>query len=192
MLRPVLVLAIAAMLAPQARAAEPDWSVGGYGGKYYDTEPAGFSQGRANFLDQYLIAATASKTLWRSDAWPVSLEVDGMVGYQNGIAPLWEVAVAPALRFSAFPWRDVLRTDVRLAPLGISYTSTVSPLELGKDGQGSRTLNWLFIEVALSKPQQKSDEFFVRLHHRCAVYDLLNNFGANGEDFFALGFRRRF
>jgi hypothetical protein len=180
------------MLAPQARAAEPDWSVGAYGGKYYDSEPAGFSQGKANFLDQYLIAATASKTVWRSDTWPVSLEIDGMVGYQNGIAPLWEVAVAPALRFSSFPWRDVLRTDLRLAPLGISYTTAVSPLELGKDGQGSRMLNWLFIEVALSRPQQKSEEFFVRLHHRCAVYDLLNNYGANGEDFFALGFRRRF
>jgi hypothetical protein len=192
MFLPVLILAVAVMLAPQARAAEPDWSVGAYGGKYYDSEPAGFSQGKANFLDQYLIAATASKTVWRSDTWPVSLEIDGMVGYQNGIAPLWEVAVAPALRFSSFPWRDVLRTDLRLAPLGISYTTAVSPLELGKDGQGSRMLNWLFIEVALSRPQQKSEEFFVRLHHRCAVYDLLNNYGANGEDFFALGFRRRF
>jgi hypothetical protein len=192
MFLPVLILAVAVMLAPQARAAEPDWSVGAYGGKYYDSEPAGFSQGKANFLDQYLIAATASKTVWRSDTWPVSLEIDGMVGYQNGIAPLWEVAVAPALRFSSFPWRDVLRTDLRLAPLGISYTTAVSPLELGKDGQGSRMLNWLFIEVALSRPQQKSEEFFVRQHHRCAVYDLLNNYGANGEDFFALGFRRRF
>ncbi|MBC7917962.1 MAG: hypothetical protein H7Y28_09150 [Rhodoferax sp.] len=192
MLPLVIALALTATLTSPAQANEPDWSVGAYGGKYYDTEPAGFIVGRASFLDQYLIAATASKTVWRAESWPVSLEIDGMVGYQNGVAPLWEVAVAPALRFSGFPWRDTLRTDLRLAPLGISYTSAVSPLELGKDGQGSRTLNWLFIEVALSRPQQKSDEFFVRLHHRCAVYDLLNNFGANGEDFFALGFRRRF
>lgn len=192
MFLPVLVLAVVATLAPQAHAAEPDWRVGAYAGKYYDTEPAGFTQGKANFLDQYLIAATASKTLWRSDSWPMSLEIDGMVGYQNGIAPLWEIAVAPAVRWSGFPWNETLRTSIRLAPLGISYTSQVSPLELGKDGQGSRTLNWLFIEAAFSRPGQKSDEFFMRLHHRCAVYDLLNNFGANGEDFFALGFRRRF
>jgi hypothetical protein len=33
---------------------------------------------------------------------------------------------------------------------------------------------------------------FVRLHHRCAVYDLLNNYGANGEDFLAFGYRYRF
>jgi len=30
------------------------------------------------------------------------------------------------------------------------------------------------------------------LHHRCTIYDLMNNYGANGEDFFALGWRRRF
>ena len=68
----------------------------------------------------------------------------------------------------------------------------MSPLELGKDGQGSRTLNWLFVEAAFSRPGQKSDEFFMRLHHRCSIYDLLNNYGADGEDFFTLGFRRRF
>lgn len=192
MFLPVLVLVFVATLAPPARAAESDWRVGAYAGKYYDTEPAGFTQGKANFLDQYLIAATASKTLWRAESLPVSLEIDGMVGYQNGIAPLWEVAVAPALRWSQFPWNDRLQTSLRLAPLGISYTSRVSPLELGTEGRGSRVLNWLFVEAAFSRPGQRSDEFFMRLHHRCAVYDLLNNYGANGEDFFTLGFRRRF
>ena len=180
------------LLGSPAHANDSEWQVGAYAGNYYDTEPAGFTQGKANFLGQYLIAATVSKTVWRSDSWPLSLEIDGMVGYQNGIAPLWEVAVAPALRWSKFPWNDSLQTSLRLAPLGISYTSQVSPLELGKDGQGSRTLNWLFIEAAFSRPGQRSDEYFVRLHHRCAVYDLLNNYGANGEDFFTLGFRRRF
>ncbi len=193
-LRPLawLATAVTLTLTPPVHASGADWSVGAYGGKYYDTEPAGFTQGKAHFLDQYLMAATASKTLWRSDTLPLSLELDGMLGYQNGIAPLWEIAVAPALRWHKFPWNDSLQTSLRLAPLGLSYTSRVSPLELGKDGQGSRVLNWLFIEAAFSHPEQKSTEFFMRLHHRCAVYDLLNNFGANGEDFFALGFRRRF
>jgi len=30
------------------------------------------------------------------------------------------------------------------------------------------------------------------LHHRCAVYDLINNYGANGEDFFTIGYRKYF
>jgi hypothetical protein len=186
-------LVITALLLPFGAAADlSDWSLGAYAGKYHDTEPAGALTGRTHFQEQYLLAVTASKTVWRSASLPLSLEIDGMVGFQSGIASLSEVAIAPALRWSGFPWRDTLRTDIRLAPLGISYTSTVSPLEQGSDGKGARTLNWLFIEAAFSRPQQPADEFFVRLHHRCAVYDLINNYGANGEDFLALGFRRRF
>lgn len=187
------VLLIAALLLPLGAHADlTDWTVGAYAGKYYDSEPAGALQGRANYLDQYLLAVTVSKTIWRSASLPLSLEIDGMAGFQSGIASLSEVAIAPALRWSGFPWRDTLRTDFRVAPLGVSYTSVVSPLEQGTDGSGARLLNWLFLEVAFSLPRQPADEFFVRLHHRCAVYDLLNNFGANGEDFLALGYRRRF
>ena len=98
-----------------ALANEPDWSIGVYTGRYHDAEPAGAITGRANYLDQYILALTASKTVWRSDTWPVSLEIDGMIGQQWGLASLGEVAVAPAVRFSGFPWRDTLRTDLRLA-----------------------------------------------------------------------------
>lgn len=171
---------------------ELDWSLGTYVGQYYDSEPAGWTQGRANYLNQYMVALTASKTLWRSQSLPVSLEIDGMLGQQSGIASLTEMAVVPVLRWSSFPWKDVLQTDLRLGPLGISYTSKVSPLERGSRGEGSQTLGFLMIELAASRPGKPSAEFFMRLHHRCAVYDTLNNYGANGEDFFALGFRRRF
>lgn len=169
-----------------------DWSAGVYIGQYYDTEPAGFVQGRAGFVDHYMLALTASKTVWRSATLPLSLEIDGMVGLQVGATRLGEVAIAPALRWSGFGWNDVVHTSVRAAPVGFSYTSSVSPLETGPSGQGSRALNWLFLELALSRPANPSSEFFMRLHHRCAAYDLLNNYGANGDDFFAVGFRRRF
>lgn len=189
-----LVLGISVLLSPASHsmAQEHVWSIGSYGGRYHDAEPAGAIVGKANYLDQYMVALTASKTIWQSQSWPVSLEIDAMLGQQWGVASLTEVAVAPALRWGGFPWRDKLRTDLRLAPLGISYTSTVSPLELGPNGNGSRTLNYLFVELAVSRPAARHDEFFVRLHHRCAIYDLLNNNGANGEDFLALGYRFRF
>lgn len=175
-----------------ALAQEPKWSVGGYVGKYYDTEPAGLTQGRANFLDHYLVALTASKTVWRADSWPLSIELDAMIGQQSGWVSLTELAVAPAVRIGGFPWRNWLRTDLRLAPLGISYTSTVSPLERGPEGQGSQFLNYLFLELAVSRPTSPAHEMFVRIHHRCAIYDLLNNYGANGEDFLTIGYRIRF
>lgn len=181
-----------ALLPLSLSAQALDWSVGSYVGRYHDLEPAGFIQGRANFVDQYMVALTASKTLWRSTSMPLSLEIDAMLGQQSGVAPLAEIAVAPALRWTGFPWNKHLHTSVAFAPLGISYTTQVSPLERGRDGLGSQGLNWLFLEVALSRPSDPATEFFMRLHHRCTIYDLLNNYGANGEDFFALGFRRRF
>lgn len=189
----VALLLVAALLGPlTVRGQNFDWSIGAYGGQYYDTEPAGVIKGKAGFVSQYMVALTASKTLWRSSTLPLSLEIDGMIGQQFGQASLQEVAVAPVVRWSSFPWKEVLQTDFRFGPLGLSYTSEVSPLELGPNGEGTRTLNFLVMELAFSRPQDKSKEIFVRLHHRCTVYDLINNYGANGEDFLAVGLRHRF
>lgn len=190
--RIAVTLALLAFLSSTTLAAEPDWSLGVYVGQYYDSEPAGVIQGRANFFDQYLVAITGSKTVWRSTTLPLSLELDAMLGQQAGVASLTELAIAPALRWDVGRLGNVVHTSLRLAPLGVSYTSEVSPLERGPQGQGDRALNYLFIELAFSRPAAVSNEFFVRLHHRCAIYDLLNNYGANGEDFLALGLRYRF
>lgn len=187
-----MLMSACLMYQPHALAAERDWSIGIYGGKFYDTEPAGLTQGKANFMNHHMLALTASKTLWRSETFPMSLEIDAMIGQQFGVASLTEIAFAPVLRWSGFPWNDTLQTDLRLGPLGFSYTSKVSPLELGPDGKGSQALNFLMIELAFSRPKDKSREVFMRLHHRCAVYDLLNNYGANGEDFLTFGYRVRF
>ena len=180
------------VLSSGSMAKEPEWSLGAYGGKYYDTEPAGFLRGDANFKDQYIFALNAGRTVWRSATLPLSLEIDAVLAQQSGQASLTEIAVAPVARWSGFPWNNWVQTSLRLAPLGVSYTSEISPLELGPTGQGSRFLNFLMIEVAFSSPQDKSNELFMRLHHRCAVYDLINNYGANGEDFFTIGYRKHF
>ena len=180
------------MIPASAYCADSEWSIGGYVGKYYDTEPAGFTQGNARFRNQYIVAFTASNTIWRSEWLPLSLEMDGMVGHQFGLATLDEIAIAPVVRWSSFPWNKFLHTDFRVGPLGISYTTTVSPLEQGPSGDGSRTLNFLMLELDFSLPQKKSEEFFMRLHHRCSVYNKLNNYGANGEDFFVVGYRHNF
>lgn len=164
-----------------------------YAGQYYDSEPAGLlAQGRANFLHQYIAALTASWGVWRSQGIPLSVEIDGMIGQQFGSASLGEIGIAPVLRWNSFPWKNTLQTDLRFAPLGFSYTTSVGPFERGVGGQGSRVLNLLLIEFDFSLPQMKSKEVFLRLHHRCAIYDLLNNYGANGEDFLAMGYRFHF
>lgn len=55
-------------------------------------------------------------------------------------------------------------------------------------GEGSRTLNFLLIELAFSHPDKRKDVYFVRLHRRCTIYELLNSYGANGEDSLSLGY----
>lgn len=187
-----IILPVFFMIPASATCHESDWSVGGYGGQYYDSEPAGLTQGNARFIRQYMVAVNATRTVWRAQSLPLSLEMDGMLGQQFGIATLSEIAIAPVLRWSSFPWQEILQTDFRFGPLGVSYTTSVSPLERGITGNGSHTLNFLLIELAFSHPEVKTKEYFVRLHHRCAIYDLLNNYGANGEDFLVLGYRRHF
>ena len=190
--RAAAVLMASLLPSLPVHANAPDWSVGVYGGQYHDTEPAGFLTGRSQFQSQYLFALTASTTVWRSPDWPLAVEVDGMVGQQWGQASLSEFAVAPVLRVHGWPGGKPWPFDLRLAPFGISYTSSVSPLERGPSGQGSQTLNFLMIEAAMSFDKDRRHEWFARLHHRCTIYDLINSHGANGEDFFALGWRRRF
>jgi hypothetical protein len=186
------LLAACLLLPVAAWCNEPEWSFGVYAGQHYDTEPAGIIKGNASFQNQYIVAVTASRTVWRSESLPLALEIDGMAGHQFGMASLQEFAVAPVLRWSGFPWNEILPTAFRFGPIGVSYTTDISPLERGVNDQGSRWLNFLVIEAAFSLPQAKSPELFVRLHHRCTVYDLINNYGANGEDFLAIGLRRRF
>jgi len=185
-------LLLSLMLPISAFCAKPDWSIGAYGGKHFDTEPANFANGNTKYQNQFIAAVTVSKSVWRDETLPLSLEIDGMVGYQFGLESFYEAAVAPVLRWSSFPWQETLQTDFRFGPLGVSYTTIVSPLERGIEDKGSKTLNFLLVELAFSLPEKKTNEVFLRLHHRCTIYDLLNNYGANGEDFFALGYRQFF
>lgn len=186
------VLVAGLFLPAAAWCEERDWSLGAYGGQYYDTEPAGIIKGKGDFLNQYIVALTASNTVWRSASLPLALEIDGMIGHQYGTATLQEFAIAPVLRWHGFPWNETLLTSFRFGPLGYSYTTIVSPLERGPTGEGTRHLNFLMAELTFSGPQSPAHEVFVRLHHRCTIEDLLNNYGANGEDFLALGYRRFF
>ncbi len=188
-----LLLCTFLMMPMHAYCEAFDWSIGGYAGQYYDTAPAWILEGDARFAKQYIVAITASKTIWRAETLPLSFEIDGMIGHQSGVATLQEIGIAPVVRWDGFPWNETLRTGLRLAPLGISYTTSVSPLERGPvTDKGSRTLNLLLIELGFSLPSMSSNEVFVRLHHRCSIYNLMNNYGANGEDFLALGYRYRF
>jgi len=175
-----------------AMSEETGWNFGFYAAKYYDTEPANFWRSRTKYLEQYMVALNVSKTVWRSESESWTLEIDGMLGHQFGLHTLNEFAIAPTLGWHRFPWSETLPTTLRFAPLGYSHTSSVSRLEQGTQAKGSRTLNLLLAELSFASPASKSEEIFFRLHHRCDIYDILNQYGNNGEDFFAIGYRHQY
>ena len=114
-----LFLSLFLMLPVSASCEELNWSIGGYGGQYYDSEPAGLTQGRANFLNQYIVALTASRTIWRAETLPMALEIDATVAQQFGVASLSEFAIAPVLRWSGFPWKETLPTSLETEVRGL-------------------------------------------------------------------------
>jgi len=185
-----MLLSVSMILPAGVYGNELDWSVGGYGGQYFDTEPGSFANGKTNYLNHYMVAITTSKSIWRAEELPLSLEIQGVLGYQFGLASLYEIAVSPVLSWSGFPWKETLQTAFRFGPVGVSYTSSISPLERGPNGEGSQTLNFLIAELGFSLPQKKSEEVFFRIHHRSTFNDLINNHGANGDDFFTVGYRQ--
>lgn len=188
-----VVLTLSLLNPSQVRCEESGWGIGLYAGTYYDTEPAAVLNENTKFFKQHLFALHASKRLWRSPTWPLAVELDGVIGHHYGLTSLNEFGLAPVVRWEGFPWQETLPTYVRLAPLGVSYTSSISPLERGPTGKGSRAINLLLIEFGTSIPAgNRSHDIFVRLHHRCTIYDLLNDYGANGIDFLTLGFRYNF
>ena len=193
----LLCLGVVSLFSINANAAndtthEPyNWGVGGYFGQYYSTSPVSIFSDKTELLDQYLAAITGYYVLWRAETLPLALEFDAMTGVQFGKATLAEVAAAPTIRWSGFPWNDYLHTALRIGPLGVSYTSSVGPYEKTSKG-GANVINLTFVEFVFSLPDKQEHEMFFRLHHRCALFNTLNDYGVNGEDFMTLGYRHSF
>lgn len=167
-------------------------SVAGYVGRYYDSAPDDVLLGKHTaFADQNIVSLILSKDIWRSQSYPLTIELEGVGSYQFGKQSLWEFGIVPVFRWDGFPWNDVVKTSFRFGPIGLSYTSSVSSFERTEKG-ASRWLNFLVAEVSFALPDDDNDEVFVRLHHRCSIFGLMNNYDTNGEDFVGVGLRHSF
>ncbi len=187
-----LLLSLVPFFPVYARTVDAEWSLGLYGGMFYNTSPIQlFMLEKPQFRKHYILATNGTRTLWQSESWPVSVVMDVVVARQSGQANLTEVSAAPVLQWSGFPWSNRLRTVFGFGPFGASWLSKVSPLERSSKG-GSPWLNFLVLEVAFAHPAKPRDVLFIRLHHRCGILGLLNDYGMNGEDFLVVGYRRHF
>ena len=121
------------------------------------------------------------------------MEVDGTIAKRFGRDREWEFNIQPVVRWTSLPWNHLLYTNVRIAPLGFSYASGVSPWELHWAGNnhGSRILNFLTAEVTLKATPDSAAEVFVKTHHRSGIYGTIND-THGGSTYLTAGYRRQF
>lgn len=74
-------------------------------------------------------------------------------------------------RWKKFPWNDIVYTTVSLST-GLSYATSVSPIERSRDGRGkgSRLLHFFAPEITFALPNRRSLELVFRYHHRSGTY----------------------
>lgn len=121
----------------------------------------------------------------------LDVEVEGGVGRRFGDNDSIEAYAALALRWTAFPWNDYLRTTFAVYPIGPSYVASLSPSEVSKDGRSANWLNYFGLELTFAAPALPELELLFRLHHRSGAFGLING-STNGADFLSVGARFRF
>ncbi|NCO61618.1 MAG: hypothetical protein COZ70_06620 [Deltaproteobacteria bacterium CG_4_8_14_3_um_filter_51_11] len=112
----------------------------------------------------------------------------------------WETNLALVGRWHKFPWNRYLQTSLSLGD-GISYAAKLPPYEVDPHGQlhgeehaqvhTARVLNYLLIELSVTRPEIAPWSVFFRIHHRSGIFGLIDNVDL-GSDFVCLGVRYDF
>ncbi len=112
----------------------------------------------------------------------------------------WETNLALVGRWHKFPWNRYLQTSFSLGD-GISYAAKLPPYEVDPHGQlhgeqhaevhTKRVLNYLLIELSVTRPEIAPWSVFFRIHHRSGVFGLIDDVDL-GSDFVCLGVRYDF
>ena len=175
-----------------------------YGGQYVAT-PMKSAFGLQAFtpiwdwqLDEhYLIATAFSRRLLSFYA----LDIEPEIGIAQRFGGMHETEAWAAiyLRWTAFPWNEVLRTTVAVST-GISWVSGINSVEekRGEVPGGSRLLHYLSPEITFAMPHNPHAELLFRFHHRSGGGDFilgdteLFKGVTGGAQFISTGLRFRF
>jgi hypothetical protein len=124
---------------------------------------------------------------------PVDLELDLSVADLFGRGNELEFGAIPEFRWKWFPWNNVVYTNVRVGPLGLSYTTGLS-VEESSDTTGNHTSRFLNLDVyewTFAPSEQSKWEGFIRNQHRSGIFGLINGV-RGGSNYVNLGLRVRF
>lgn len=123
------------------------------------------------------------------------IEVDGVIAKRFGKDHQWDVAIQPVIRWMKFPWNHWLYTNLRVAPLGLSYVNSISEWEAKSaakvDHKGSRLLNFFTVEWTFKSAATAKNEVFLRYHHRSGIFGLFNGVHG-GSNYTTVGYRHHF
>jgi hypothetical protein len=101
-----------------------------------------------------------------------------------------EFAIGPAFRWKWFPWNDYVYTNLRVVPIGFSYTTALSQWEALQTGLGhtAHVLNFLVAELTFAPGSTSKWESFLRVHHRSGIGGLVSNV-VGGSNYVSIGAR---
>ena len=147
----------------------------------------------ARFRDDAFGAVVVSRRLGR---WleHIIIDVEGGVGYRQGVtdAPVGWVSVYP--RFDRFPLNRIVYTTAAVST-GVNYVAQLPQAELGTPEEvkpkTSKLLHYFSPEVTFAHPNYPNHEVVIRYHHRSGVFGLFGGVWG-GSNVIAAGYRHRF
>jgi hypothetical protein len=167
-------------------------SIGMYFGELFETGlPNFFYQPQdVKFSPSFLAAVNVDYRFHTFENIPLQLEGEVDVAKRFEGANEYEIAVAPFVRWTSFPWNRYLYTNARVGALGFSYASGISDWEKQNSGddKGSRLLQFLVMELTFAPDKNSRSEAFIRIHHRSGDYGLFDG-TSGGSNYLAVGFR---
>jgi hypothetical protein len=174
-----------------------NWSFGGFAGVYNHGRLIYFEVEPWRVKDEwghgYMVAGNAVYKIAHLPYVPLDLELDLSVADLFGRGNVGEIGAIPEFRWKWFPWNNWIYTNVRLGPLGASYTTGLS-VEEASDTIGNHTSRFLNLDVFewTFAPSDRSNwEAFIRNQHRSGIFGHIN--GVNGgSNYVNLGLRVHF
>lgn len=168
--------------------AEERWFISAYGGRFSDNALLDILRFQTDIKDSSIYVFSVGKELGRYED-KIAYEVEGQLGFHQGMQSHEELNAVFALRWLPMPWDRFVDTSFAVGN-GLSYATADPPLEKmdQKDNKTSRWLYYIYVEMAFEPYNEAQWELFVRVHHRSGVFGLINGIDS-GSNFIGVGVR---
>jgi len=158
----------------RAATEELDWSLTGYVAWLSREQLGDMLIGAAALEEDKLYALALNKRLYRwNSGW--DFEVEGQVAKQAGPSQRhWELNALGAFRWNRFFWDRYLNTSFAVG-LGLSFATEEGQFEIDSQGDTSKTLAYILVDLDFSLPKYPNWAADIRIHHRSSAYGTFND-----------------